>query len=119
MILDFRQKSCAESRRLGSSSRRQSSCALSRFLGGKDLIGTAQTATGKTAAFALQILTLLAKHGAIRCSHIAGPHLTAYCGRSLYKNAVDDRARTIFGGLIRVEPHAHFADAYQKFATFC
>src|ERR1041384_6729399 len=32
----------------------------------------------------------------------------------LYKNALDDRARTIFGGLIRVEAHAHFTDAYQK-----
>jgi Fe-S cluster assembly protein SufD len=32
----------------------------------------------------------------------------------LYKNALDDRSRTIFGGLIRVEPHAHFTDAYQK-----
>jgi Fe-S cluster assembly protein SufD len=32
----------------------------------------------------------------------------------LYKNALDDRARTIFGGLIRVEQHAHFTDAYQK-----
>jgi Fe-S cluster assembly protein SufD len=32
----------------------------------------------------------------------------------LYKNALDDRARSIFGGLIRVEPHAHFTDAYQK-----
>src|SRR5438876_11328763 len=32
----------------------------------------------------------------------------------LYKNALDDRARTIFGGLIRVGPHAHFTDAYQK-----
>ncbi|MFL6599242.1 MAG: Fe-S cluster assembly protein SufD [Chthoniobacterales bacterium] len=32
----------------------------------------------------------------------------------LYKNALDHRARTIFGGLIRVEPHAHFTDAYQK-----
>jgi Fe-S cluster assembly protein SufD len=32
----------------------------------------------------------------------------------LYKNALDDHARTIFGGLIRVEPHAHFTDAYQK-----
>src|SRR5438477_4661185 len=32
----------------------------------------------------------------------------------LYKNALDDRASTTFGGLIRVEPHAHFTDAYQK-----
>ncbi len=32
----------------------------------------------------------------------------------LFKNALYDRARTTFGGLIRVEPHAHFTDAYQK-----
>ena len=32
----------------------------------------------------------------------------------LYKNALDNRARATFGGLIRVEPHAHFTDAYQK-----
>jgi Fe-S cluster assembly protein SufD len=40
----------------------------------------------------------------------ACPHTTSDL---LYKNALDDRARTIFGGLIRVEPHAHFTDAYQ------
>src|ERR1700682_5489378 len=32
----------------------------------------------------------------------------------LSKSAPDDRARCTFGGLIRVEPHAHFTDAYQK-----
>ena len=32
----------------------------------------------------------------------------------LYKNALDNQARCTFGGLIRVEPHAHFTDAYQK-----
>jgi len=32
----------------------------------------------------------------------------------LYKNALDDRARTIFAGMIKVEPGAHRTDAYQK-----
>lgn len=32
----------------------------------------------------------------------------------LYKNALDGQARTIFAGLIRVEPGAHHTDAYQK-----
>jgi Fe-S cluster assembly protein SufD len=41
----------------------------------------------------------------------ASPHTASDL---LYKNALDDRARTVFGGLIRVEPHAHFTDAYQK-----
>src|SRR5438128_6651985 len=41
----------------------------------------------------------------------ACPHTTSDL---LYKNALNDRARNIFGGLIRVEPQAHFTDAYQK-----
>lgn len=32
----------------------------------------------------------------------------------LYKNSLDDHARTIFAGLIRVNPGAHKTDAYQK-----
>ncbi len=38
------------------------------------------------------------------------PHTTS---NLLYKNALEDAAHTTFGGLIRVEPHAHFTDAYQ------
>ena len=40
----------------------------------------------------------------------ASPHTTSDL---LYKNALGDRSRATFGGLIRVEPHAHFTDAYQ------
>ena len=32
----------------------------------------------------------------------------------LYKNSLDGKARTIFAGLIRVQPGAHQTDAYQK-----
>jgi Fe-S cluster assembly protein SufD len=41
----------------------------------------------------------------------AAPHTASDL---LFKNALHDRGRTTFGGLIRVEPHAHFTDAYQK-----
>lgn len=40
----------------------------------------------------------------------ASPHTTSDL---LYKNSLDERSRCTFGGLIRVEPHAHFTDAYQ------
>ncbi len=36
-------------------------------LSGRDLIGSAQTGTGKTAAFALPVLSLLKNHGPVRC----------------------------------------------------
>jgi Fe-S cluster assembly protein SufD len=39
------------------------------------------------------------------------PHATSDL---LYKNSLDDKARTIFSGLIRVDPGAHKTDAYQK-----
>jgi len=41
--------------------------AIPLILAGKDLIGSAQTGTGKTAAFALPIMTLLKTHGKCRC----------------------------------------------------
>jgi len=41
--------------------------AIPLILNGKDVMGSAQTGTGKTAAFALPILTMLKEHGAMRC----------------------------------------------------
>ena len=41
--------------------------AIPSVLGGRDLMGSAQTGTGKTAAFALPLLSLLKSHGRMRC----------------------------------------------------
>src|SRR6478735_12760281 len=41
--------------------------AIPVVLAGKDVIGSAQTGTGKTAAFSLPILQRLGTHGPIRC----------------------------------------------------
>ena len=41
--------------------------AIPKILQGKDVIGSAQTGTGKTAAFALPIISKLGRHGRFRC----------------------------------------------------
>ncbi len=41
--------------------------AIPLVLNGRDIIGASHTGTGKTAAFALPILSMLKQHGALRC----------------------------------------------------
>ena len=76
--------------------------AFPMILSGKDLIGTAQTGTGKTAAFALPILTLLGRHGKFRClileptRELAAQVETAFRD---YGRFTDIRATVVHGGV--------------------
>src|ERR1700745_41235 len=76
--------------------------AFPLVLSGQDLIGTAQTGTGKTAAFALPILTLLAQHGKFRClvleptRELAAQVETAFRD---YGRFTDLRATVVHGGV--------------------
>jgi ATP-dependent RNA helicase RhlE len=76
--------------------------AIPLILAGKDLTGSAQTGTGKTAAFALPILTLLKSHGALRClvleptRELAAQVETAFRDYGRFTNL---RTTVVFGGV--------------------
>src|SRR5204862_2288784 len=76
--------------------------AIPVVLAGKDLIGSAQTGTGKTAAFALPILTKLGTHGKLRClvleptRELAAQVETAFRDYGRFTNL---RRTVIFGGV--------------------
>jgi len=71
-------------------------------LAGRDMIGSAQTGTGKTAAFALPILTLLKKHGGLRVlvleptRELAAQVETAFRDYSRFS---DIEAGVVYGGV--------------------
>jgi ATP-dependent RNA helicase RhlE len=76
--------------------------AIPLVLGNRDLIGASQTGTGKTAAFALPLLTQLKKHGALRVlileptRELAAQVETAFRD---YSRFCDLRTAVIYGGV--------------------
>jgi len=76
--------------------------AIPLILEGKDVIGSAQTGTGKTAAFALPAIQRLGKHGKCRCLAI-GPtrELAAQVEENfrLYGKYLDLRVTLLHGGV--------------------
>ncbi len=76
--------------------------AIPLVMEGRDLIGCAQTGTGKTAAFALPILDRLQKHGALRALVLAPTReLASQLETAIrdYARFTDMRVAVIFGGV--------------------
>jgi ATP-dependent RNA helicase RhlE len=76
--------------------------AIPAVLAGKDVIGSAQTGTGKTAAFALPILTLLKAHGACRCLILEPTRELAVQVETSFRDYgrfTDLRTTVIYGGV--------------------
>ena len=77
--------------------------AIPSLMAGKDIIGSAQTGTGKTAAFALPILSLLGSHSKGTRALVLEPtrELAAQVDTAIREFArfTDLRAATIYGGV--------------------
>ncbi|MSU19006.1 MAG: DEAD/DEAH box helicase, partial [Lacunisphaera sp.] len=76
--------------------------AIPIILSGRDVIGSAQTGTGKTAAFALPILHRLQQHGKMRCLILEPTRELAVQVQEAFKNFskyTDLRATVVYGGV--------------------
>jgi len=76
--------------------------AIPLILQGKDVIGSAQTGTGKTAAFALPIIQRLGSHGAMRCLILEPTReLALQVEEAFHKYAqfTDLRVTIVYGGV--------------------
>ncbi len=76
--------------------------AIPLILQGKDVIGSAQTGTGKTAAFALPIIQRLGKHGAMRCLILEPTRELALQVEEAFHNYAhftDLRVTIVYGGV--------------------
>jgi ATP-dependent RNA helicase RhlE len=76
--------------------------AIPLVVAGRDVIGSAQTGTGKTAAFALPILQRLAGHGKLRCLILEPTRELALQVEEAFKNFskfTDLRVTVVYGGV--------------------
>jgi ATP-dependent RNA helicase RhlE len=76
--------------------------AIPVVLAGRDVIGSAQTGTGKTAAFALPILQRLGGHGALRCLILEPTRELALQVEAAFKDYgqfTDLRTTVVYGGV--------------------